>query len=365
MYIENIFPYGTKPAVNPFVPRAATSLEANFITMLNSLQKIFKEDTPPSEELLPEEFSEELVHDIAMASYTGEALSVVVKEYAPKIFAYVRKQWNCESHVLAQDLTLPMLQIQANSIEMLDENGTVTGAAVPTNSNRYIIETVSQKDLHTFFGFVPMYVKYMLDNPESLMCRVVGIFRTTLSLLTRFYIIVYENPEYTSDSIPFIAKRMYSLQGIKVLQPVTPLFREPINNNRPKLFVDKNLDRTFCLGNQRDHLVDIMKKDVQFLRENQMIQYQLVILVGRLVIPEGEDIALKKLQEEKRGLVESAFGEWVMLGGISAIWKRYGKRAQVSSSWSYFTSKQEFSGVSDPPFYAERFCEMLDLILTK
>jgi len=74
------------------------------------------------------------------------------------------------------------------------------------------------------------------------------------------------------------------------------------------------------MGSQRDALVRLLSRDVEFLRNNGMISYSLVLVVGKLVAPEGEKIDVSLVEQEKRGLVESAFGQWVLLAGIYNVW---------------------------------------------
>ena len=62
------------------------------------------------------------------------------------------------------------------------------------------------------------------------------------------------------------------------------------------------------------------------------------------------------LENVECAIHQSEFGEWIIVAGIGSIWKRYGKRAQVSSLFSL--SDPETLSVVDPSYYAKRFLTM-------
>eukprot|EP00012_Vannella_robusta_P001668 CAMPEP_0206185504 /NCGR_PEP_ID=MMETSP0166-20121206/1850_1 /ASSEMBLY_ACC=CAM_ASM_000260 /TAXON_ID=95228 /ORGANISM="Vannella robusta, Strain DIVA3 518/3/11/1/6" /LENGTH=648 /DNA_ID=CAMNT_0053600717 /DNA_START=234 /DNA_END=2180 /DNA_ORIENTATION=- len=363
-YVNAIFPAGEQPSVSPFTPCAATNEEENLTVLLQSIRGVLIKNTAASSSLSEEEFTAQPVHTIAMPSQNGDAISVSIKEYAPAIFAKLRQEWNRNPQEIGDDLLVPLLQLQANRVNIFAENGSITGTSIPSVSKKYTVETVPQRDAHTFFAFISTYTKYMLQNPDTYICKVVGVYRCSFGLLSRMYVIVMENPEYTSESLPMIATRVYSLQGVKFKQPV-PALKDTGAKSRPAIFFDRNLDRTFCMGSQRDELLTIIRRDVEFLKANAMIGYSMVLVVGSLVIPEGEHVDTALVQKEKRGLVESAFGQWVLLAGIYDVWRRYGKREIVSSSISALRGSVQESTVTDPVFYAERFIDSLEARVTK
>merc|ERR1712173_62362 len=117
--------------------------------------------------------------------------------------------------------------------------------------------------------------------------------------------------------------------------------------SRSAVFSDRNLDRNFSLGSQRDELVRLLMRDIEYLRSQSMIQYTLIVSVGRVMEKDGNDVPGEVIAAARRGLVESPFGEWILLGGIHTIWKRYGAREVVSSSFSYFTGRADTKSTTD------------------
>lgn len=296
------------------------------------------------------------IHFIPILSH----LIIIYLEYCPKVFSRLRKEWGCDTIQLAEDLLVPILQLQANRIHIFSESKAIIGTSIPSVSKKFTVMTTSQKDVHTFFTFVKAYAKYILANPDSLLCHVVGIFRCSFNILHRVYVLIMYNPEYSCESIPMISSRIYTLQGVKFKQPITPL-RDAGPISRPVMFFDRNLDRTFSMGSQYDKLVSIIRRDVDFLKQNFMISYTLVLSVGRLVVPDEQDLDVSLIEKEKRGLVESAFGEWVLLAGIYDIWKFYGAKEFVSTSMKSIWNSE----MVDPVSYADRFLEQLETRLTK
>jgi len=187
-YVHAIFPAGEQPTVDPFTPRAATNEEGSLTVVLQGIHSILLQNTAPSQNLEEQEFEKQPVHNLAMPSpESGEGITVSIKEYAPAIFARLRLEWQCNAAELASDLLVPILQLQANRISIFSESGTITGISVPSISKKYNIETVAQRDAHTFFAFLPKYVDYMLKNPDSMIVMCEWLEFTA--------VIVMENPE--------------------------------------------------------------------------------------------------------------------------------------------------------------------------
>jgi len=365
-YMEDIFPVGEKPTVNPFLPCAATNADENFTMMLHAVKEVLLKNTAPSEDLSNSRDFEVIArHAMAMPSPSGEAYSITIKEYAPTIFARLRSEWGHDAKALADDLDLPLLQIQANCMPVYDENGNDTGLTMPSNSKRFLVETINQRDVWNLYNTLSPYTNYMMKNHDSLMCRVLGIYKASIGMLTRVYVLVMENPEYCSPRYSFVGKRLYSLQGIRTRQPLPPLQDASRYLSRSAVFSDRNLDRNFSLGSQRDELVRLLTRDIEYLRSQSMIQYTLIVSVGRVMEKDGNEVPVEEVEAARRGLTESPFGEWVLLGGIHTIWKRYGAREVLSSSFSLLTGRAETKSATDPQFYAERFTNMFDYALTR
>lgn len=359
--MQDIFPQGDAPSIDPFIPCAATSIEENLTIVLYGVKEAFlhyvdNQGAIDSNDFAPNDFTSHVHHQFSK----GET-PIRVKEYSPKVFSKLRKMWGIDTKDLSYDFNLPTLQVQANSMSILDDTGAIKGTNIPSNSKKYIAETVNQRDIHCFFNFLRVYATYMVENPNTFLLKAIGVFKCSTNILTHNYVILMENPEYINDKLPYVCNRIYYLQGIKV--PIVPPPKDNlVSPSRPVFCMDKNKDRSFRFGDEHKDIIQILKSDVDFLKSNGMILYCLIISVGNVVVDEGVDD--NEIENLKRGLSKSDFGEWNLLGGISNFWRKFGKREQVSTSLNIFTRKQESMPVADPNYYSERFLEMISTIIT-
>jgi len=353
--MEDVLPPGDAPPIHPFVPSQVTTMEQNIPMIVTGIRDVAANFVSAPAELSNEAYSEIHKHTVASSIFSNDGVKFVVKEYMPQVFSKLRALWGVSSEEFAAEWDVPYLQIQATSSIIQDDTGRET-TYLPSTNKRLLIETIQQKDAHEITTLLLHYTPYVHKHPDTLLSKYVGLFKCTINMLNKIYIMVSVNPEYCGAQIPYYAYRLYSLQGIQTGHHPLTISRDEIGNfMQPTIYYDKNLDRNFELGAQRNLLLDLMKRDVDFLRTNSIILYNLVVYVGKILPPEGVDI--NQIASQKRGLVKSSFGEWVLVGGIQTLWKRFDFLTSVTSFSKsiLLLRKQESSAVVSPEFYAGRF----------
>jgi hypothetical protein len=358
-YMGDVLPPGEAPSIHPFVPCQVTTMEQNIPLLVTGIREIAANFVSAPSDLSNESYSEIHKHNVASSTFSND-VKFVVKEYMPQVFAKLRTLWGISDEEFAAEWDVPYLQIQATSTMIVDDNGRTT-TYLPSTNKRLLFETIQQKDAHEVTTLLLHYTPYVHKHPDTLLSKYVGLFKCTINILNKIYIIVSLNPEYCGTQINYYAYRMYSLQGIQTgHHPITQSRDEMGAYLQPTIYYDKNLDRNFELGAQRAALMELMKRDVEFLRSNSIILYNLVVYVGKVMPAEGVDVG--QITSLKRGLVKSSFGEWVLLGGIQTLWKRFDFITSVTSFSKsiLLLRRQETSPVTSPDLYAGRFLQAMN-----
>lgn len=94
-------------------------------------------------------------------------------EYAPKIFKILR-QLDC----LDEDELIESLKPSKNKLSIKKTQGKGGSFFITTDDNRFIMKTITANELELIRGiFLKKFVKHIRRYPESLICRIYGIYR--------------------------------------------------------------------------------------------------------------------------------------------------------------------------------------------
>ena len=116
-------------------------------------------------------------------------LNIKINEYAPKIFAYLRNLENIDLDEMT-DSFLPKNNKQGIS----KSQGKSGSFFISTDDNYYMVKTLRSDEFdlirHTF---LTQFVQYLTHNPNSLLCRIYGMYNIILSQGDEVLIIVMRN----------------------------------------------------------------------------------------------------------------------------------------------------------------------------
>ena len=123
--------------------------------------------------------------DVAKSRY----LNINVKEYAPKIFAYLR---NLEE--IDMDEMINSFLPKNNKRGISESQGKSGSFFISTDDNQYMVKTLRSDEFelirHTFLN---KYVQYLTHFPDSLLCRIYGMYNIILSQGEEILVIVMRN----------------------------------------------------------------------------------------------------------------------------------------------------------------------------
>ena len=116
-------------------------------------------------------------------------LNITINEYAPKFFAYLRNLENINLDEMVESF-LPKNNKQGIS----KSQGKSGSFFISTDDNYYMVKTLRSDEFdlirHTFLNH---YVQYLTHNPNSLLCRIYGMYNVILSQGDEILIIVMRN----------------------------------------------------------------------------------------------------------------------------------------------------------------------------
>ena len=257
-------------------------------------------------------FTNNFEHHVSLNQNGREAVKVIV-ETAPAAFAKLRNLSNCTTELLASELLIDTLPLQANKRLEYNSNGTVKGESVPSQSGKFLISTIPSCEAEDIQSFLPQYLEYLSENSDTLLCRVLGLYKVSESIFRDYYVIILFNPVYVDDTHFFDAPDVYRLQG-GYRGPVLPP-----SPQHPNVFFDANSERKFSFRDQLRSLRLRIQQDVKFLRENGRVGYELVVVAG----------CVKKANKEEspdshstRLVQESLSGDCNYLSGIYNVFGR-------------------------------------------
>ena len=212
----------------------------------------------------------------------------MIKQYAPSVFERLR---------LAEDITTLELIYSlspGNNEETLESFSTGAGKSHSffffTQDLKYAIKTINSEEYKTLMKrLLPGYYQHVLDNPDSMLARILGVFSVRASHMDKIYIVIMRN--LLGSEKPFV-KRIYDLKGstfkrTSLSQRVTLAVSE--RNPPPPFQILKDLDilkleEWICLSEtSRNKFVNIIQRDTELLKKCNLMDYSL--LVVRFEIP--------------------------------------------------------------------------------
>jgi len=230
-------------------------------------------------------------------------------DYAPQVFRYLRLLFGIDERAYARS-------IQGRTEAMVEKFTEGRGGAFFyfSEDSQYIVKTLTRSEGQFLTKFLPSYVKYMAENPSSLLARFVGFHAITLYNLT-IYIIVQQSVFLTPRKI----HERYDLKGSTVdrhaakPKPVRQVPPPPQASNSPGgasgsggeainpatgqptsggtyrpptrrgafrnvVFKDNDLNRTVRLApRDRETFLRQVRRDAFFLRSCNIMDYSLLL----------------------------------------------------------------------------------------
>jgi len=144
-----------------------------------------------------------------------------------------------------------------------------------------VIKTISDKELRTLLEIMPNYVRHFQENPHSFIAKIYGVFTfERMDPYEKYNLILMRN---VSGFPSKCVERKYDLKG-------STYTRATVESGNPQLHelkyfdqILKDLDfnrfegKMHIENHMKENVLEILKKDTDFLSENELIDYSLVV----------------------------------------------------------------------------------------
>jgi len=192
----------------------------------------------------------------------GESDRLLVKEYAAKVFKKFRKQ------TVPTEMYL-WTWSQSTLKDPVRTFGHSDSSFIYSYDNRFIIKTLTTHEGKWLLKILPNYCEYLRNQKQSLLTRYLGLYRLSDSEKNHIHFTVIPNI-FESKHMDEVYDIKGSMRMKKVDDPDAPL-------------LEGDLKRKFRIGRQKkDKLMSQLKRDVEFLAENNLMDYSLLIGVYKI-----------------------------------------------------------------------------------
>ena len=211
----------------------------------------------------------------------SDYLNVKVIDYAPRAFYYLRQLEKIDLDEMIESF-LP----KNNSQGIKRSAGKSGSFFISTDDNKYMIKTLKSDELELLkHAFLKQYVEHIRKNPDSLLCRLYGMYNIILGQGDEILIIVMRNVigDFKDNTIV-----KFDLKGSTYKRKAN--FDMSNNNNVMKDLDFNEFEKRLMLSlSSIKKLRDITKNDSIFLSNSELMDYSLFLVKLTLSKEEAED----------------------------------------------------------------------------
>jgi 1-phosphatidylinositol-4-phosphate 5-kinase len=201
----------------------------------------------------------------------SQFIDVKIIDYAPKIFAYLRSLENIDIDKMAESF-LP----KNNKKGISESQGKSGSFFISTDDNQYMIKTLKVDEFDLIRKtFLNEYEKYIKKNPNSLLCRIYGMYNIILSQGEEILIIVMRN--VIGEFKEYVMAK-YDLKG-STKNRVTEFDMEKLGEITLKDLNFNELEKGIKMSS--DSIATfrtLIKYDALFLRKMELMDYSLFLV---------------------------------------------------------------------------------------
>jgi hypothetical protein len=254
-----------------------------------------------------------------------------------------------------------------------------------THDGRFFIKTINEEEESVFLNMINQFIEHLLENGTSLIGRIVGYFVFKFNILDqRIKVIIIENIFLIDKSL---VKRKYDLKGSTYKRKVLKRGDKRISSTNCLLkdeFEDKStlkdLDfnkiegKIILSDSDYTEILTLIAKDVNFFKNNGIIDYSLIIAVVKLdninKLPEHKQKSAKEqissLMEKKMFFIDSDH-EFGYLVGIIDYFQLFTFQKRMEKYVKILMNCKLGLDTSSQPSnkYAERFNNYISSIFVK
>ena len=220
----------------------------------------------------------------------SDYLNVKVIDYAPKCFSFLRRLEKIDIDEMIESF-LP----KNNTQGIKKSQGKSGSFFISTDDNKYMIKTLKPDELELLkHAFLKEYVNYIKKNPNSLLCRLYGMYNIILGQGDEILIIVMRNVigDYKDNTIV-----KFDLKGSTYKRKAN--FNMSDNNNIMKDLDFNEFEKSIMLSlSSIKKLRENTTKDSKFLCRSGLMDYSLFLVKLTLNKEEAEDTFGDQINEK-------------------------------------------------------------------
>ena len=223
---------------------------------------------------------------------SDEYLNVNIIEYAPKCFAYLREL----EDINIDDMVKCFLP--SNNKEGMKKSAGKSGSFfISTDNQEYMIKTLKYEEFELIrYSFLKEYIKYIKENPKSLICRIYGMYSIIQYGGKQVFIIVMRNV-IGSLKENIVAK--FDLKGSTINREIKELNMTKIDNGVMKDVNFNDIEFGIIVNNDNIKKINkIAQKDSMFLAKMELMDYSLFVVKLTLNKNESSEIFGEGIQEK-------------------------------------------------------------------
>jgi hypothetical protein len=194
----------------------------------------------------------------------GDAGLVPFNDFAPQVFRYLRSVWGIQDEAYVQSL-------RGNTDAMVERytEGRSSSWFYFSEDNKYIVKTLEESEARLLVRILPQYQQYMAQNPDSFLCRFLGLHSITLYNMPSYFVVM--------QSV-FLTKKIihekYDIKGSWVDRS-TPMKTRGISK---EVLKDMDCYRNLLLPpHVRARIIRQSELDSKFLASQNIMDYSMLI----------------------------------------------------------------------------------------
>jgi len=249
------------------------------------------------------EFADSIKHEVNFKNYklygidsydvsSEEYLNVKIIDYAPSCFSFLRKM----EGINIDDMINSFLP--NNNKEGMKKSAGKSGSFfISTDDQEYMIKTLKKDELELIrHSFLHEYINYITENPNSLICRIYGMYSLIQYGGNETFIIVMRNV-IGSLKNNIVAK--FDLKGSTINREIKKLDMSTIDNGVMKDVNFNDIEFGIMVNNDNIKKINkIAQKDSKFLAKMELMDYSLFVVKLSLNKKELTSIFGEGIQEK-------------------------------------------------------------------
>ena len=164
-----------------------------------------------------------------------------------------------------------------------------------SHDRKFMIKTMRNDEFETMLKILPDYIEHHRRYPDSLLAKIFGVFTVKKEGMEKVHLMLMENTMQFKDKnkIKFVYDLKGSTYGRRTKGTMTT---KTVRKDLDFLNDKKKNPRELSLAKINRVLIQTLRRDVNFLKEKNLIDYSLLLAIEKT----DEEFDQKKIEESRR-----------------------------------------------------------------